>query len=146
MQEQKLRPKVENIFYLKITKFSKFDLFLSKIDIFRLFKKNPVPVQVHWLVENQLLRRKVSIFSSNKFGYGSVMVRRFWLRFGVRFGRTKNSRFGRSLMSWYSVENSTGKIFLPLSSSSWPRCSHVPLLHMLSTIDLPNPEKSPTDQ
>ena len=34
MQEQKLRPKVENIFYLKITKFSKFDLFLSKIDIF----------------------------------------------------------------------------------------------------------------
>ena len=39
MQEQKLRPKVENIFYLKITKFSKFDLFLSKMDIFRLLKK-----------------------------------------------------------------------------------------------------------
>merc|ERR1712004_615690 len=39
MQEQKLTPKIENIFYLKITKFSKFDLFLSKIDYFRLFKK-----------------------------------------------------------------------------------------------------------
>ena len=37
--------------------------------------------------------RKVPTFISKKFSYGSVMVRWFWLR----FGRTKNSRFGRSL-------------------------------------------------
>ena len=50
------------------------------------------------------------------------------------------------MKSWYSGEKPTGIIFLPLSSSSRPGCSHVPLLHKLSTIDLPNPEKSPTDQ
>ena len=87
MQEQKLRPKVENIFYLKITKFSKFDLFLSKIDIFRLFLKNPVPVQVQWLVGNQLLRRKVSIFSN----LSSVTVRLWFGGFGYGWAKIRGS-------------------------------------------------------